>query len=447
MAMLEYSDGRLTLESQHLEKLVAALDTPIFLFSEARLRANFEALDRGLSIPGGRPLLRYCAKANNEPAILSQLAGWGAHVLVSHEAEAHVALQNGFSPDCVAFQRPVLLPGELRAVIERGISLLHVHRVEDLDLIECAARELGRHIRISLRLRPDRLGWRPSPLHLFNRFGLGVDDTLRAVAKILHSRHLSLIGLNYYGGTQQDTPACYQALIRQAAALAAKILARWGISLEEINLGGGLPSPSLVKTGICGLWHRGRTDLAFPEAGDAPSALEEFARTLARLYLDESNRVGLKPLPRLTMEPGRAIVGNAAILVTRVRAIENRWIFVDASRNYLGESPLLFMRRIVPTRQASRRRRRFYHLSGATLNTMDVMDCFRLLPELVVGDLLAICDAGAYSLSRATRSGCLVPPAYLLRRDGSLRQIRCAETSLETGDAARVPAEDGTREA
>jgi diaminopimelate decarboxylase len=115
------------------------------------------------------------------------------------------------------------------------------------------------------------------------------------------------------------------------------------------------------------------------------------------------------------VEPGRAIVGNAAILVTRVHAVEGRWVFLDASYNHLGESPLPFSRRILPVAQPGSSPKQTYHLSGCTLNTTDIIDVRRRLPPLGAGDVVALCDAGAYSISRASRYACLLPAAISSR--------------------------------
>jgi len=148
---------------------------------------------------------------------------------------------------------------------------------------------------------------------------------------------------------------------------------------------------------------------------------------LARRFGALADGARLPARPGLAAEPGRAIVGDAAILVTRVRGVNGRWAFLDASRNFLPESPLLFSRRILPLREpAGGDERRFYHLSGSTLNTLDVLDLRRRLPRLAIGDLLAFCDAGAYSISRASPYAGLPPAVWVLGEDGELRLGRAA---------------------
>jgi len=420
-SMLTYRNGRLHLDGLSVERAAETLGTPVFLFSESTLQGNYAALARGLSAAGEPATIRYCAKTNNERAILTRLAAWGAEALVSHPAEAELALACGFSPDRLAYQRPVLLPEDLRAVLGMGITRLHASDLADVELIEQAAGELDRRVRVSLRLRSEGAGTRLSPLgFLAQRLGLARHDLDRVAVRVKQSDHLTLSGINAYIGTQQESVDRYCGLVRELVRIGARLSTEMGLPLDEINIGGGIPSPQVGKMRLGRLWRRLKDDASCQAP---PLPLEEYARQIARSYRDAADR--LTPRPRLVMELGRSVVGSAAVLLTRVRAIRGRWAFVDASRHFLPESPLLFCRRLLPVVEPpSGHPYRFYHLSGATLDTLDVLGVRRRLPTLRVGDLLALCDAGAYSVSRATRYAGLPPAAYLAAEDGSWREIR-----------------------
>ena len=423
--MLSYKAGQLCIEGSSVKTLADELGTPFFLFSEARLRANYAALARGLSRPGAEVTIRYCAKVNNEAAILTLLASCGSAVLVSHLAEAQLALRCGFQPGRIAYQRPVIDKEEVRRILEAGVTFVHASRLHDLHVLEKIGSELGRNIRVSLRVRDDFPGSRFSPLKLLSRrLGFEASDVLTAAEVVRHSKWLSLAAINVYHGTQLEAVSSYRSPLRLVTGLAAKVQARLGLSLEEINLGGGMPSPSLRRLGFGGLGRRPEHDRAFQ---DFPRSLEEFAGKLSFEFFEAVDRTGLQPLPAMSVEPGRSIVGNAAILVARVRAVDRNWIFLDASHNYLPESAVLFSRAVLPVTRSEVGTERHYHLSGSTLNTLDVIGFRRRLPILREGDLVALCDAGAYSLSRASRYAGLCPAAYLIGVDGSRRMIRRAE--------------------
>ncbi|MFI5173960.1 MAG: diaminopimelate decarboxylase family protein [Terriglobia bacterium] len=430
--MLSYRDGTLNIDQRPLKSLLEQAPTPFFLFSEAQLRANYAALAKGLSQSGGRATIRYCAKTNNEAGVLRILADCGSEVMTSHPAETQLALECGFAPEKIAFQRPVLVEDEVESVLDAGISLIHAYRLEDLELIDKVALSRDKPVRISLRVRNDSLLGRLSPLNVLSR-RLGFPETGidSAVERIVDSRRLKFFALNFYCGTQQESTAHFQSLMRAVVRLCVRMKSRFGIVPEEINFGGGVPSHSLSRVGPFKLWDRFE---GWVEGSDSPQALEEFGRALCGQFIREARSAGLHPLPGVAAEPGRSIASNAGVLLTRVCALQENWVFLDASHNYLGESVLFFRRRILPLVEAAKRSRKYYHLSGNTLNTMDVVDLRRRLPTLNIGDVLCLADAGAYTISRSSRYAGLSPAVYLLELNGRMRLIRRAE---EFSDLAR----------
>lgn len=430
--LFEYRAGGLHVAGQSVAALVQEMGTPLFIVSETRLLDNYHAIARGLAA-GGAARVRYCAKTNNESGVLAALAAAGSEVLVAHPAEAQLALACGFPAERIAYQRPVLLAEEVAAVMDLGVRFLHVYRAADLETVERVAAAQRQPVRISLRLRTASRASRMSPLGFVSRrLGFGETELLAAVARHRASPWLTFAALNFYVGTQQGGIGAYEALLGRAGGLVARLNAEFGLTVEEINLGGGIPSLSLRRNRMPLPWLRRE-----PAATDAsPAALEAFCRALAQRARAVVAAAGWPGSPVVAAEPGRAVVGNAAVLITRVRAIEGRWAFLDTSRNHLAESSLLFSRSIWPAREAGVARRR-YHLSGGTLNTLDVLDLARRLPPLAEGDVLAIGDAGAYSIARASRYAGLAPAVCLLCADGSRRVIRRAEGFADLTAAMR----------
>jgi len=401
--------------------LAERLGTPFFLLSEARLRANYGALERGLSSAGPGAVLRYCAKTNNEAGVLEVLAACGSHLLASHAAEVALAVRCGFPPERIAYARPVLIEADLGAVLAAGVPLIHVHQPADVAEVEAAAARAGRRVRVSFRLRGEG---GLSPLGRLNlRMGLDPGEIVEAARRCAASPWLEPAAVNFYLGTQQQSLDGFARVFRGVLALLERLAAE-GIVIGEVNLGGGIPSPSLRRVGPRDLLGRWRDRLA-NEA--PPGRLEEFATRLAGRFRELVAGSRLAAPPVLTAEPGRSIVGDAAVLVSTVRAVGEGWLFLDASRSHLPESPLLFARRILPLAEPGGGRRRFYNLSGSTLNTLDLLDVRRRLPPLAVGEALAFCDAGAYSISRAAPYAGLPPAVHMLREDGTTRLVRRAE--------------------
>jgi diaminopimelate decarboxylase len=426
-AFLAYQGGVLHMEGTPLPELAGRVGTPFFLFSEARLCANYQALEQGLSQAGAGTVLRYCAKTNYEAAVLETLARCGSHLLASHGAEVELALRCGFPPERIAFARPVLIPAELDSVLAAGVPLIHVHRPEDLPLVEEAAARAGRRVRVSLRMRQDG-GLALSPLDRLNRrLGFGGEEALDAVRRLSRSAWTEPWAVNFYLGTQQSSLAGFTRGFRRVLALLARIAGETGVAMREVNLGGGIPSPSLRRMSP-GRWLARWRDLPAPApSSDTLDARKEFAARLAARFRELVEEARLPEPPALAAEPGRSIVGGAAVLVTRVQGVNGRWAFLDASRSFLPESPLMFSRRILPLVEPGRGERgRFYHLSGSGLNTLDVLDLRRRLPGFLTGQALAFCDAGAYSISRASNYAGLPPAVYMLQEEGEVRRVRRA---------------------
>jgi len=419
-----------------LREVAARHGTPFFLVSERRLVANYRALANGLGGASAGATLRYCAKANNEAGVLAVLAREGSSLLASHLAEVELGLACGFPASRIAYQRPSPPPSEVAAVLAAGVRLVHAFRPEDLAVFSAAAERGALRLCVSLRLRDER-GISLSPLAALNRrLGLTAAEAREAARACRGSERLRIAALNVYVGTQQDGLRAFARGLRRACELARALEVEGAAEIAEINLGGGVPSPTLRRIGPRRLWARWRDRSTGPgRLGDAgelaggptPPGLEAYARRLAGRYAAIAAASGLARVPALAAEPGRAIVGDATVLVSTVTATEGSWLFLDASRNFLGESPLLFSRQVLPLREPAGSRRRFVHLSGSTLNTMDVLDLHRRLPPMAAGEALAFCDAGAYSISRATRYAGMAPAVLLLGRDGAVRPIRRPE--------------------
>ncbi|HSN86940.1 MAG TPA: alanine racemase, partial [Thermoanaerobaculia bacterium] len=235
---LDYAGGALRMEGVPLSGLVERLGTPFFLISESRLRANYQALERGLADAGMGTVLRYCAKTNRETAVLQAMSALGSHLLASHAAEAALAVRCGFPPERIAYARPVVTPEELDAAIGLGVSLFHVHHPDDLAKLEAAADRAGRPVRVSFRLR-GAAGL--SPLGRLNRrLGLDADEIVEAARRAAASSWLEPAALNFYLGTQQSSLDGFTRVFRGVMELLKRLP-----TIREVNLGGGIPSPTL----------------------------------------------------------------------------------------------------------------------------------------------------------------------------------------------------------
>jgi diaminopimelate decarboxylase len=427
-ADLEYRNGVLHFDNTSIGALAGRASSPFFLISRDRIVRNYAMLAAGLAAWPQRSRIRYCAKTNDEPAVLSAVAAAGGDLVVSHVGEAEQALRCGFSARQIAYQQPVLTPEAIERALALGLDFFHVFHLSDLRILEEVSGAVRQTVRVSLRLRSPRRWYDISPVSLCaRRFGLSYDDALTGIGRILASWTLKLAGFNFYLGTQQTIGrGQHRRAARVALSLAARARAM-DCQVQEINFGGGISSPSLRRNSLAGAASR----LLDSPAWSDP---EGSAARLAATFREELERSRLGSAPTLVIEPGRSLVSDAGVLVTRVRRVEGRWVFLDGSRNHLPESFVLFSRRILPVKEPGDHRSRFRHFSGGTLNTMDVIDMWRRVPALEPGDLIALCDAGAYSISRASRYAGAIPPVYFTTAGGvaGLSPVKGFERTTES---------------
>jgi diaminopimelate decarboxylase len=417
--MIDYQGGRLHLDGHPIEDFADRLTTPFFVFGERSIRANYDTLAKAFAaLPSGCGI-DYAVKCNYELPLLRLIAELGAGAMVSCGWELELALDAGLTPEHISFQGPVKTLGELEALVRLGIGLVHVASEQEIERVDQIAAAFGRPVRISLRLqtpasdvRRGLVGW------LGQRLGIPWDRAEAVWRRASSSSWLHPVGVGLYVGTQVLDPGRYHRAFRQQIRLAERLQDQ-GLPVLEITLGGGWPSNTLQPLRLDTIVRL----LTGRETASPSDRLGKLARRVARDFRDEIERSSLISPPALRLESGRGLIGTAGLLVTTVLAIAGSWVFVDATRNLLPESRFVGLPLVMPmVRRVGEQRR--YHVSGRTVNTMDVLALSVRLPVLRVGDVLVFSDAGAYALSRASRYAGSIPDAYLLRGSGELDQVR-----------------------
>lgn len=412
--MLRYENSRLHIDTIDIERLALQLGTPSFVFSEVRLHNNARAIAEGFRDAGIDARVRYCAKANHELSVLRALNQAGCDVVVSEAAEAELAIVAGFAPLRVSYRRPVVGVREVERACALGVRHFYIYHPGDIDVLERVAEENGVRLRASLHLAPESSTLSPiSPLRwVSGRLGLRGAEAMVAARRIGASRALSLAGVSFHTGTQRTSAEAYLPMLRRALGLACRIERELSVGVSEINVGGGFPSHSLQT--VLPRQRIRPLSSAVP-VGDEPTRLRAFARDVARHYAQLSEKRGPSCVPTLIAEPGRAIVSNAGIALSRVERIKGRWLFLDVTRDFLPQPAVLSARSVLPARQSEARRSRIMHFSGCTLDSWDVLEVLRRVPaDLTAGDLLVMADAGAYGITRATLHGEDGPRIHLI---------------------------------
>jgi len=192
--------------------------------------------------------------------------------------------------------------------------------------------------------------------------------------------------------------------------------------VEEINIGGGYPSQSLIKTTLPGLV----LSVAGLKYKTQATPIEEFGERVSSRFAREVKILKHKPV--LVCQPGRSVVSSMGIGVSRVVSVKPNWVFLDISNNVLPVSLFFAQREVLIANKVGRKATEKFNISGSSLNSADVLATNQSLPDVVAGDICVIMDAGAYTISRASRFATLSPAVFLIREKGKIDLIRRKET-------------------
>ncbi len=393
--------------------LAARFGTPCYVYSRATLERHWHAFDRAL---GARPhLICFAVKANSNLGVLSLLARLGAGFDIVSVGELERVLAAGGNPARVIFSGVGKRADEIRRALAVGIRCFNVESEPELLRIATIAAELDTTATVSLRVNPD-VDARSHPYISTglreNKFGIDIHAAEAVYRRAAALEHIHVAGIDCHIGSQLTALAPFLDALDRVLALADRLAAE-GISIEHLDLGGGL-----------GIRY---TDETPPEPDAYAEALHD--------------RLGDRDL-EIILEPGRAIAGNAGILLTRVEYLKptatHHFAIVDAAMNDLLR-PALYQaeQEIVPAERRSGEPLP-WDIVGPVCETGDFLGKGRTL-VLAPGDLLAVRSSGAYGFtmssnynSRPRAPEVIVDgdQAYLVRRRETLADLYTGESTL-----------------
>ncbi|HEY9397992.1 MAG TPA: diaminopimelate decarboxylase [Burkholderiales bacterium] len=376
MPQFQYRDGSLHVESLHLNAVAERYGTPCYVYSRRALTEAYHAFTEPLA--GRDHLICYAMKANSNLAVLDVFARLGSGFDIVSGGELERVLAAGGDAGKVVFSGVGKSAAEIRRAIEVGILCFNVESAGELLRIEEIAAAMQRVAPISLRVNPDV----DAKTHPYistglkeNKFGVPYDEAPALYRHAAQSAHLDIVGVDCHIGSQLTETAPFVEALKKVLQLVDSLAAQ-GIELHHLDLGGGL-----------GIRYR---DEVPPETGVYIDALLEGLR---------GRNV------KLLLEPGRALVGNAGVLLTRVEYLKHNvdraFAVVDAAMNDLMR-PALYeaWHDILPVtpREGSTHQ---YDVVGPVCESGDFLGKGRDL-SLAEGDLLAVMSAGAYGMSMSS---------------------------------------------
>lgn len=369
-------DGLLHAESVPLEQIARDFGTPCYVYSRSALESGFRSFVENC---GSRNvLICYAMKANSNLAILDLFARLGAGFDIVSGGELARVIAAGGDTSKVVFSGVGKSDPEIRLALEADILCFNAESEQELERLSDIASSSGKVAPVSLRVNPD-VDARTHPYISTglkdNKFGIPHEDALALYRKAARLPGLKIVGIDCHIGSQLTEVEPFIAALDRILVLVDK-LKRAGIELEHVDLGGGV-----------GIRYR----------NEAPPALEKYLSSLFE-------RLGRRKL-RLVLEPGRVLVGNAGLLLTRVEFLKHgsskNFAVVDAAMNDLIRPSLYAAwHQISPVKPRNGATKR-YDIVGPICETGDFLGRNRRL-ALEQGDLLAIHSAGAYGMSMSS---------------------------------------------
>ncbi|PSS48601.1 diaminopimelate decarboxylase [Pseudomonas sp. BBP2017] len=413
MDAFNYRDGQLFAEGVALSAIAEKFGTPTYVYSRAHIEAQYRSYADALQ--GVSHLVCFAVKANSNLGVLNLLARLGAGFDIVSGGELERVLAAGGRADRVVFSGVGKTREDMRRALEVGVHCFNVESTDELERLQVVAAEMGLRAPISLRVNPDvDAGTHPyiSTGLKENKFGIAIADAEEVYIRAAQLPNLEVVGVDCHIGSQLTTLEPFLDALDRLLALIDR-LGDCGIHLRHLDLGGGV-----------GVRYR---DEEPPLAGDYIKAIRE--------------RVGERDLA-LVFEPGRYIVANAGVLLTRVEYLKHTehkdFAIVDAAMNDLIRPALYQAWMDVTAVQPRAGEGRTYDVVGPICETGDFLAKERTL-NLAEGDLLAVHSAGAYgfvmSSNYNTRGRCaevLVDgdQAFEVRRRETVAELFAGESLL-----------------
>lgn len=417
MHNFEYRQGELYCERVPVSQIAKEVGTPCYIYSHATLIRHFQVYDSAFkNIPH---LIAFAMKANSNLAILRLMAKEGSGVDIVSGGELFRALKAGVPPSKIVFAGVGKNAEEIRDALKADILMFNVESSPEIHALNDVAASLGKKARVALRINPDidpkthpyiSTGLKKS------KFGIAADRAVEEFTLASSLGHIEVVGVHAHIGSQLTEVTPFVESLKKVITLVDQ-LKRQGINIRYLNIGGGL---------------------GITYSDEKPPLPQELADAVSPLVKDLNLT--------LVMEPGRVIVGNAGILVTKALYEKigetKRFIIVDAAMNDLIR-PSLYnaYHDIRPVSEVLLHRpKHAVDVVGPVCESGDFLAKDRTLPEVKPGDLLAVMSAGAYGFVMASNYNSRPRVPEVLVKDGEVHVIRTRESYDDLVRGETIPA-------
>ncbi|MCB9730503.1 MAG: alanine racemase [Deltaproteobacteria bacterium] len=405
-------------------ELIERFGSPLFVFSEHRLRQKYREAYRAFSLRYPKVQFSWSYKTNYLDAVCRIFHQEGAWAEVVSEIEYEMARRLGIPGEHILFNGPYKPEPALRTAIAEG-SKLHLDHYEELYTVERLAREAGRVVPVSIRINMDT-GIHPR----WDRFGFNLDngEALDAIRRLHAGGHLVLEGIHSHIGTFVLDPEAYGRAAAKMAELALTVRRETGMVVKYLDVGGGFASRSTLHS-------------QYAPGADGSPPIDDYAEAITSALLGAG--FPQNEMPTLMLETGRALIDDAGFMVTRVvgnKRLANgtRALIVDAGVNVLFTS-FWYRHDVLPVLDRGGMLEETV-IYGPLCMNIDVVRPSVLLPPLEAGDALVIRPVGAYNLTQSMQFIRLRPAAILIGENQEVDVVRRAEVLDDLKGPELLPA-------
>ena len=379
MAYFDYREGRLYVEGIPVEEVVEQVQTPVYCYSASALRQNYQSYTDHFD--PANSLVCFAVKANSNQAVIGALGDMGAGADVVSEGELRRALLAGIPAERIVYSGVAKTPDEMRYALQQDIYQFNVESEPELELLNQVAIAEGRQAPIAFRINPDidaRTHEKISTGKASNKFGISWKRAREAYSRAAELPGIRVQGIDIHIGSQLTELLPFEAAFRCLADLTTE-LRGLGHDISVLDIGGGL-------------------GIDYADGDQLPPQISDYAA----LAVDILGNLGC----RIIVEPGRSLVGDIGILVSRVIYVKqgerDRFLIIDAGMNdLLRPSMYDAYHEIVPC-EIRQGEPVTYQVVGPICETGDTFAHGRKLPPMHSGDLLAIKNSGAYGAVMAS---------------------------------------------
>ena len=402
MKFFSQKNGEFFAENVPLSQIAKQFGSPTYVYSKQALTSAFERFSEGFS--GTDHLVCFAVKSNPSLAILNTFAKLGAGFDIVSGGELARVIAAGGDPSKVVFSGVGKTETEMRDALNAGIFCFNVESASELDRLNAVAASMGKIAPISLRVNPNV----DAKTHPYistglknNKFGVAYEDALSLYQKAATMRHIAIHGVDCHIGSQLTELSPFLDALDRILALVDQLEAA-GIHIQHIDAGGGI--------GIC-------------YSDETPPNFADYAEAMRKKMAGRNIK--------MVFEPGRALVGNAGILLTKVEYLKHteakNFAIVDAAMNDLMR-PALYdaYHEIVAVKSHADVAPQVYEIVGPVCESGDFLGHDRKL-ALAQGDLIAILSAGAYGMSMSSNYNTRPRAAEIMVDGDAVHEIRQRE--------------------